>query len=119
MQAMIIPASVSSRRSTFRRLPLYTALTLSGCLMLSGCETNDPPIQRTVTGVVSAPAVDQAQFAAAESSVFARLFAALFGDSAQAQIVGLSPIAGATVQLVRLDESGAVTEVIASDVTDG
>lgn len=87
--------------------------------MLSGCETNDPPIQRTVTGVVSAPAVDQAQFAAAESSVFARLFAALFGDSAQAQIVGLSPIAGATVQLVRLDESGAVTEVIASDVTDG
>lgn len=115
---MITPVSGSSRRA-LRRIPIYSALALSGCLVLSGCETNDPPVQRTVTGVVAVPAADQSQFTEAQSSIFARLLAAVFGESAQAQITGLSPLAGATVQLVRLNEAGGVVEVLGSDVTDG
>lgn len=115
---MITDLSLSPR-GVFRRLPCRSALILSAGLLLLGCETNDPPIQRTVTGVVAVPAGDQAQFSSRESDIVSRMLAAVFGEPAQAEIAGLTPLSGALVQLVRLDESGSVIEVIASDVTDG
>lgn len=108
-----------SRRDVFRRLPCRSVLILSAGLLLLGCETNDPLVQRTVTGVVAVPAGDQAQFSSREPGIVSRMLAAVFGEPAQAEISGLTPLQGALVQLVRLDESGSVIEVIASDVTDG
>ncbi|MDX9741302.1 MAG: Ig-like domain-containing protein [Gammaproteobacteria bacterium] len=112
---------ISSARTSVLRGPVRPAALLSAVLMLGACDSGfiptEPPILRSVSGIVTVPAGDQDRFVNNEFSP-SRLFAALLGREAHAEIFGLTPIVGATVQLVRLDESGNVIEVIGSTTTN-
>lgn len=112
-----LPEASSMRR----RAVGPAALLLSFALALSACDSgfipSEPPLLRSVSGVVTVPAGDQDRFVSNELSP-SRLFAALLGREAHAEIFGLAPLIGATVQLVRLDESGNVIEVIGTTTTN-
>ncbi len=84
----------------------------------SGGTTSAPAT--TVTGVVWATQVDAGTFARRDDiqgvvSMLARWVGRLAGAPAQAAVTGLVPVAGATVELVRLDPStAAIVSILAT-----
>lgn len=111
----------SPARISLLRRAVRPAALLSAALMLGACDSGfiptEPSILRSVSGVVMVPAGDQDRFVDNGFSL-PRMLASLLGREAQAEIFGLTPIVGATVQLVVLDESGNVIEVRGSFRTD-
>lgn len=99
--------------------------TLSGLflivLLLSACTTDDglPGMSSEPVPVTGTVQGNQSQVATTPSGILTRLAAFLTGRDAMAEISGLTPLAGITVELVRLDSSGAIIEEgLAFDVTD-
>ncbi len=83
-------------------------------LALAGCSDGDIPsfsqsTTMTITGTVSAPAGDSEQFVAMQpGGVLSNLASWVFG-TVYADIVGLAPVAGATVELVQLGNGAVVS----------
>lgn len=100
-----------------RRARAALAAGLIGALTVTACSVEVPEtvsVTTTITGIVSAPAGDSDQFAsAAPGGIFQRL-ASVFVKPLAADINGLEPIGGATVELVRLDSAGIVLSVVDS-----
>ncbi|KPJ93335.1 MAG: hypothetical protein AMJ53_07475 [Gammaproteobacteria bacterium SG8_11] len=107
--------------------PFILALALIASLTLSACGGGGgdgggnqtpppPPTLTTISGSVSAPSSTVAQY---ERQNVLSMIASLLISDLQAAITGLTPVTNATVELIRIDKSGAqVGDVIASTTTD-
>jgi hypothetical protein len=85
--------------------------------LLSGCSVEDSgSTPGTVRGTVTAP--DPQQFVTADAQGVLSRLASLVLSTVQADVVGLAPVAGATIDLVRLNGTGTVIEVLDSQTTD-
>lgn len=102
--------SYAPRQRAIARLMGAAALSVFG---LTACETGfipqEPPILRSVSGIVRVPPTDQDRFASTAPIGLERLFAALF-PVAHAEIFGMVPMPNARVQLVILDEAGNIVD---------
>ncbi len=88
-------------------------------LALAGCGDGEIPsvnqTTTTITGTVIAPAGDSQQFVAvAPGGVFSQIAAFVLGD-VHADITGLAPVAGATVELVRLSDDSVVDTAVTNE----
>ena len=100
---------------SFRKLTLTAAI--SSTVALAGCSSSDGGSSsgETVSGTASAPGGQVAQF---ESRNLLEIAAGFFISPAAAAVIGLDPIQGADVELIRVDDDGnQVGEVLASTTT--
>jgi len=108
----------------FKLLLLLLVILLPACSG-SGGDASPNALINTVTGVVRAAPGDATQFVA-QTQVPAtgiRQFVTqlaravgLIAPQAQAAVIGMTPVAGASVELVQLDAAGIVSSVVASPV---
>lgn len=101
--------------ASLKPLVLACGLALAGCSGDSS-NSNEEDTGTTVTGLAEAPGGMIAQFET-RASVMVALTDFVF-PGAYAAITGLEPVTGATVQLIRIDDTGnQVGDVLASTVT--
>ncbi len=95
-------------------IPLFLIFAVVIAWLQSGCSV-DGNSSSTIRGTVLLPAQQVAQVS--RTGLLARL-RGLFISDLQADVVGLAPVANATVELVRLDNQGNVIAVIATTTSD-
>ncbi len=101
--------------SSFRKLTLATAI--SSTVALAGCSSSDGggSSSETVSGTATAPGGQVAHF---ETRNLFEIAAEFFISPAAAAVLGLDPIKGADVELIRVDDDGnQVGDVLASTTT--
>ncbi len=88
-------------------------LILLPAILTSGCSVTDSntPSTLVITGLVRAPSDQVANFS--KPTLFATIINTLFPTSA-AGVTGLTPVPYTSVQLVRIDDQGNITEVLTS-----
>ncbi len=96
-------------------IPLSFIFAMAIAWLLGGCSVDENPSNSTIRGTVLLPAQQVAQ--TSRTGFLARL-RGLFISDLQADVVGLAPVANATVELVRLDSQGNVIAVIATTTSD-
>ncbi len=108
-----------------RLFPLFVVL-LSACSG-SGGDVSPNALINKVTGVVRAAPADATRFIAQADTpatgiqgIMTRLARAvgLITPPAQAAVTGMTPVAGATVDLVQLDAAGNISSIVATTATD-
>ena len=103
---------------------IIKCLVLACSIVLTACSSDDDPAPTTptptstttISGVAEAPLGVVAQFELDKPFLLAATD--LLIPSAHADIIGLDPVGGATVELIRIDDDGnQVGDVLASTVT--
>ena len=96
---------------------MIKSLVLASCIALAACSSDDPASSTTtISGVAEAPLGVVAQFEHDKPFLF--VATEVLFPSAHAEITGLQPVGGATVELIRIDDDGnQIGDVLASTVT--
>ncbi len=106
-------------RTTCIKKPAVIIFILLSLLLIPACggggDSGTPPAQTTVSGLVEAPS---GFIAANEKNTLFKRLSSLIASVAHASVSGLSTVAdGVNVELVRINDSGAVDTVLATDTT--